>query len=83
MNVEYLGYLAATLTTAAFVPQAWLTWKQKKAEGVSKAMYLIFITGLCCWLGYGLMINSGPIIVSNIITIALAGFILAMKLKYG
>jgi MtN3 and saliva related transmembrane protein len=80
--IDLLGYTAATLTTLAFVPQAWLTFKQKRAEGVSLAMYLIFVTGLIGWLLYGVAIHSGPIIISNIVTLTLAGFILFMKIRY-
>jgi MtN3 and saliva related transmembrane protein len=81
--IDLIGYIAASLTTVAFVPQAWLSWKQKKAEGVSLAMYLIFFAGLIGWLSYGICIGSGPIIVSNIVTLSLAGFILTMKIRYG
>jgi MtN3 and saliva related transmembrane protein len=81
--VEIVGYLAACLTTVAFVPQAWMSWKRKKAEGVSLSMYVIFISGLIMWLIYGLYLGSGPIVVSNIVTIGLASFILGMKVKYG
>jgi MtN3 and saliva related transmembrane protein len=81
--IDLLGYAAATLTTLAFVPQAWLTFKQKRAEGVSLAMYLIFVSGLVGWLLYGIAIHSGPIIISNIVTLTLAGFILLMKMRFG
>jgi MtN3 and saliva related transmembrane protein len=81
--IDLLGYAAATLTTLAFVPQAWLTFKQKRAEGVSLAMYLIFVSGLVGWFLYGIAINSGPIIISNIVTLTLAGFILFMKIRFG
>lgn len=80
---DLLGYLAAALTTVAFIPQAWLTWKTRKAEGISLGMYTIFTIGVLSWLGYGLLIGAWPIIVANAITLALAVFILGMKLRYG
>jgi MtN3 and saliva related transmembrane protein len=80
---DALGYLAATLTTAAFVPQAWLTWKTRRAEGVSLGMYAIFTLGVALWLAYGLVIGAWPIVLANAITLALALFILLMKLRYG
>lgn len=83
MNVELIGFAAATLTTVAFVPQVLLTWKQRRAEGVSLGMYLVFVLGLCFWLAYGIAIGSWPMIVSNIVTLLLAGFVLAMKLRHG
>lgn len=78
-----LGYFAAALTTVAFVPQAWLTWKTRKAEGISLGMYTLFTIGVLSWLGYGYLIGAWPVIVANAITLALALFILGMKLRYG
>lgn len=83
MNVsDWIGSAAAILTTGAFVPQAWLTWKTKRAEGVSLGMYCVFTTGVGLWLVYGLLIGSWPITVANAITLALALFILMMKIRY-
>ena len=79
---DYVGYFAAILTTIAFIPQAWLTWKDKHANGISLGMYLIFTTGVAFWLCYGVMLGIWPVIIANAITLALAGFILVMKLLY-
>jgi MtN3 and saliva related transmembrane protein len=83
MNPDLIGYLAAFLTTLAFVPQARLTWKTKRAEGVSLGMYAIFTSGVALWLAYGLMLGAWPIVAANTVTLALALFILVMKLRYG
>lgn len=83
MHPDLVGYLAASLTTLAFVPQAWLTWKSKRAEGVSLGMYVIFTSGVALWLVYGLMLGAWPIVAANTVTLALALFILGMKLRYG
>jgi MtN3 and saliva related transmembrane protein len=80
---DAIGYLAATLTTAAFIPQAWLTWKTKRADGVSLGMYSIFTLGVALWLIYGLAVGAWPIVIANAITLLLALFILVMKLRYG
>lgn len=81
--IDLVGFAAATLTTVAFVPQATLTRRQRHAEGVSRGMYVVFVTGLFGWLGYGILIGSAPIIVSNVVTLVLAGFILGMKPRFG
>lgn len=78
-----IGSVAAVLTTSAFVPQAWLTWKTRRAESVSLGMYVIFTLGVALWLVYGLLIEAWPVIVANSITLALAIFILMMKLRFG
>jgi MtN3 and saliva related transmembrane protein len=79
---DLIGYIAASLTTTAFVPQAWMTWKNKQAEGVSLGMYLIMVVGIASWLAYGILLHAWPIIIANAITFLLALFILSMKLYY-
>ncbi len=83
MSANLVGYLAAALTTIAFVPQAWKTWKTRSAAGVSLRMYIIFTTGVALWLAYGLMIDAWPVIAANCVTLVLALFILVMRVKYG
>lgn len=80
--VDSVGYLAAFLTTIAFVPQAWMTWKNKHARGVSLGMYIIFTLGIALWLAYGVLIQVWPMIIANTITLLLASFILVMKIIY-
>lgn len=82
MGAEIIGYCAAFLTTLAFVPQAVKTIKEKQTKDISLAMYVIFTCGIACWLAYGFMIDSMPIIAANLVTLLLAGTILIMKLKY-
>lgn len=79
---EAIGAIAAVLTTMAFIPQAWLTWKSKRADGVSLGMYSIFTTGVALWLLYGLLIEAWPVIIANAFTLALALFILVMKIRF-
>lgn len=78
----YLGYLAGTLTTIAFVPQLVKIWRSKSADDVSLAMFLIFTTGVALWLLYGLLIGAWPVIVANAVTLVLACAILVLKLRY-
>ena len=81
--VDVLGYVSATLTTCSFVPQAWMTWKSRSAHGVSLGMYSIFILGISGWLAYGVFMSAPPIVISNLVTLALALFIFVMKLRFG
>jgi MtN3 and saliva related transmembrane protein len=83
LAADAIGFVAATLTTIAFVPQAWKTWKTKSAAGVSLRMYAIFTLGVALWLAYGLLIGAWPVIVANLVTLVLALFILVMRLKFG
>ncbi len=80
---ELIGYAAAFLTTCSFVPQAWLTFRTRDVRGISLAMYSVFTIGVALWLLYGLLLAAWPIVLANAITLALAGGILLMKIRYG
>ena len=75
-----LGYPAAFLTTAAFVPQAWQSWRTRDLSGISLPMYALFTLGVALWLGYGLAIGSLPVIAANAVTLALASVVLWLKI---
>ena len=80
--VTVIGMIAAALTTGAFVPQVIKTWKTRQTKDISLAMFIAFSAGVFMWLVYGLMINSAPVIIANLVTFILAVVILLFKLKY-
>ena len=80
---DLIGYLAAALTTCSFVPQALHTFRTRDVAGISLGMYSVFTTGVALWLLYVLALSAWPIVVANAVTLALAGAILGMKLRYG
>ena len=80
--IDVFGFLAALLTTIAFLPQLYKTWQTKSADDVSIIMLILFIIGLICWIIYGLKINSIPILVANIITFIFNFSILILKISY-
>ena len=80
--IDLFGFSAALLTTIAFIPQLYKTWQTKSADDVSLVMLILFITGLLCWIIYGLKINSKPILVANIITFIFNFSILILKITY-
>lgn len=81
-NIEIIGLMAGVLTTSAFVPQVYKTWKSKSAESLSLTMYLVFFAGIILWLIYGIFINSLAIILANAITAFLALSLIFFKLRY-
>lgn len=83
MENDWLGYAAAALTTGSFIPQAVMTIRTRNTSGISLSMYVVFTAGVAIWLAYGITVHSGPMIAANTITLALAGTVLALKLKYG
>lgn len=79
---DLIGFLAATLTTASFIPQALHTFRTKDVRGISLGMYSVFTVGVALWLVYGWLLGELPIVVANAITLSLALAILVMKLRY-
>jgi MtN3 and saliva related transmembrane protein len=79
---DLVGYGAATLTTLAFIPQTLKSWRTRDLSGVSLSMYSLFTLGVLLWLIYGILLDSWPIIVANIVTLALAGTVLFLKLRH-
>ncbi len=83
MNPELtnlLGYAAAFLTTVSFMPQALKSWRTRDLSGISLPMYALFTLGVAFWLGYGIAIDSLPVIVANAITFVLASIVLWLKI---
>ena len=81
-DIDLFGFSAALLTTIAFLPQLYKTWQTKSAEDVSLLMLILFITGLVCWIIYGLKIHSTPIVFANIITFIFNFSILILKITF-
>ena len=82
-SIDLVGYIAATLTTAAFLPQVFKVWQSKSTKDLALPTLLSFIAGVSMWLVYGLLIESIPITIANTATLLLNLVILRFKLKYG
>lgn len=80
--IEIIGFTAAFLTTAAFVPQAVKVYKTKKTEDLSLALFVLLFVGVFLWLVYGVLIVSAPVIIANAVTLILVAYILLIKLSY-
>jgi MtN3 and saliva related transmembrane protein len=80
--VEDIGFVAAFLTTAAFVPQLMRVMKLRSAREISLGTFLMFSVGVFMWLLYGIYTGSRPVIASNVVTLVLSVSILILKLKY-
>ena len=81
--IDAIGSVAAVLTTASFIPQAWHSFKTRDVSGVSLGMYSVFTLGVALWLLYGVLLQSWPLMIANSITLLLAAAILGMKLRFG
>ena len=85
MNIDpnMIGYMAATLTTGAFVPQAVKTIRTRETHAISFWMYVAFTLGVALWFVYGVSLGSWPIIAANAVSFLLAATILGLKVHYG
>ena len=80
---DFVGYLAGILATLAFIPQVVKTLRSGRTGDISLGMYVMFCSGVGLWVVYGLLLSSGPLVISNLVTLTLAGTVLLMKLRIG
>jgi MtN3 and saliva related transmembrane protein len=80
--IEVLGFAAGILTTVAFVPQVWHSWRTRDLSGISLRMYSLFTLGTLLWLIYGIAVGSWPVGVANAVTLLLAGVVLCLKVAH-
>jgi MtN3 and saliva related transmembrane protein len=80
LAINIIGWIAASLTTISTIPQAIEVVRSKKTEGISLIMYILFVTGILCWIMYGFMDNQPQLYVANIITFVFASITLGFKI---
>jgi len=81
MNINVLGFIAATFTTLAFVPQTIQSWKSRDLSGISLPMYSLFTVGVLLWIIYAICTDNWPVLFANIITLGTSSSILYLKLS--
>ena len=79
--VDVTGFVAGTLTTAAFLPQVIKTYKSKSTRDISLVMWAMLNIGIVIWIFYGYLTGSMPLMVTNGITLILSGAILGLKIR--
>jgi MtN3 and saliva related transmembrane protein len=80
--VDLVGVVAALCSMTSFAPQIVKIWRERDASSVSLRMYVVTVTGFALWTVYGVLLGSWPVAVSNTICLAMAGAVLAMKLRF-
>ena len=78
-----VGTAAAVCSITSFLPQLFKIAREKDASSVSLRTYVVTVAGFGLWIGYGVLIGSWPVTVSNVLALACAGAVLAMKVRYG
>ncbi|WP_242131263.1 SemiSWEET family sugar transporter [Aestuariivivens marinum] len=80
--IEGIGFIAAVLTTTAFLPQVYKTWRTKDVSSLSLPMLFMFFVGIVGWLIYGVLKQSPSMIFANTITVVSAFLLIYFKIKY-
>ncbi len=80
--IDFLGYVAATITTIAFLPQIIKTIKTKSAKDVSMGMFVLFTTGVFLWIIYGILTKTYPVLIANAVIFCLSVTQIILKIYY-
>lgn len=81
-ETEIVGFVAGTLTTLCWMPQAMKILRSREAKSISLITQSTFVIGCVFWLIYGVLIGSTSIILFNAVTITLNVLIVLLKLRY-
>jgi MtN3 and saliva related transmembrane protein len=82
MNITTIGLVAAFLTTVAAVPQVARCWRTRHVRDISLWQPVILVAGMVLWLWYGLQLGDLPLIIGNIVSLALNMTLIYLKLRF-
>ncbi len=79
-QVDYLGFLAATLSAVALLPQIHQIWVTRSAKDISFGMLALLLSGSIVQMMYAVLTHQIPVIVTNCISISLRTLVLGCKI---
>lgn len=79
--INAVGVAAALCSMGSFIPQAAKIIRERDASSVSLPMYVVTVIGFSLWSAYGMLLQSWPLIVSNLVSLSLSGLVLVLKLR--
>lgn len=83
MNTELVvGIAASIFTSASMLPQLVKLAREKKAGEISMGMLIILVTGLSCWIAYGIMKEDWILICANGFSWVVTVLMIIFTLKY-
>lgn len=80
--IQLIGIGAGILTSISMLPQIIKIFKEKKVEDLSFVMILVLLTGIGCWIYYGILRKDAPIIYTNSFAFLLNSLLLILRFKY-
>ncbi len=78
--IEIVGFSASTLSVLNQFPQAIKVMKTKDTHSISLIIYCIVVVAIILWLVYGILLNDGPLITANALSLIPIVYIFIMKL---
>ena len=82
LTIQIVGYAAASVGTVLMLPQAFRTFRTKRAKDVSLMMLIAYMVNCTLWSVYGLLISSMPVLLCNAFAFFISVAMLAMKARY-
>lgn len=78
--LEIVGFSASLLSVLNQFPQAIKVFRSKDTHSISLVMYCIVVVCISLWLVYGIMLQDGPLIWANALSLVPIVYIFLMKL---
>lgn len=82
MTITTIGLAAAFLTTVAAVPQVVRCWRTRHVRDISLWQPVLLVIGMILWLWYGLELGDLPLIIGNIVSLALNLTLICLKFRF-
>lgn len=76
---DLVGMVAGILSTLSFLPQAVKVWRTHSTKDLSLGMYVLYTSALLLWGLYAWLIQSWPLLLTEVFTLVLSLYILVMK----
>jgi len=79
--VETVGFLASLLSVLNQFPQAIKVFRSNDTHSISLLMYCIVVVCITLWMVYGILLNDGPLIWANALSLLPITYIFVMKVR--
>jgi MtN3 and saliva related transmembrane protein len=77
-----LGYVAGTITVAAFLPQVVRAWRTRQTRDLSLSSFALLITAGSLWIAYGVVNRDWPVIATNVGMVSLNVLLFVAKVRF-
>lgn len=82
MEPQVLGIAAGVFTSTSMLPQLIKIIKTKEAKDISMFMLAVLFVGFCLWIWYAVEKDDLPVLLTNIVSLALTILTAIFTIKY-